>query len=257
MEKKSRGYDMPIDGVADHYLTIKELVESYRSFALVGDYENAMDCILRAVESGNVPAKVECARFLINTPQLRMKQNERYKLAEKYLLDVENLLDLPASAESKIAMQLAGIYEHDRPIAYLACLLKAKRLGMAISDKDIEGCRRRLIRLDVNTLGDEPNDAYRLGVELYRAGGTFGLAELFLREASSANNQELAGRACLYLADLYSENSNSFPNHRLEAIRHYRLAKEKGFPDLLTRDHDKQATSREKTRTHSLARSDS
>lgn len=248
MEKKSRGYDMPIDGVADHYLTIKELVESYRSFALVGDYENAMDCILRAVESGNVPAKVECARFLINTPQLRMKQNDRYKLAEKYLLDVENLLDLPASAEAKIAMYLAGIYEHDRPIAYLACLLKARRLGINISDKDIEACRRRLVHLDVNSLGDEPNDAYRLGVELYRAGGAFGFAELFLREASDAKNQELAGRACLHLADLYSENSNSFPNHHVEATRHYRLAKEKGFPAILTREHTKQATHNEKVR---------
>lgn len=256
MEKKSRSYDMPIDGASDHYLTVEEILESYRSFALAGDYENAKDCILRAVESGNVPAKVEYARFLINTPQLRMKQNERFRLAEKYLLDVENLLDLPAAAEAKIAMQLAGIYEHDRPIAYLACLLKARRLGMAISDKEIEGCRR-LVRLDVNSLGDEPNDAYRLGVELYRAGGAFGFAELFLREASTAINQELAGRACLYLADLYSENSNSFPNHRLEATRHYRLAKEKGFPEILTRDYNKQATSREKTRTHSFARSDS
>ena len=248
MEKKSRSYDMPIDGVSNHYLTIEELVETYKSFALAGDYENAMDCILRAVESGNVHAKVECARFLMNTPQLRMKQNERFKLAEKYLLDVENLLDLPASAEAKIAMQLAGIYEHDRPIAYLACLLKARRLGIRISNKDIEACRLRLLRLDVNSLGDEPNDAYRLGVELYRAGGAFGFAELFLREASTAINQELAGRACLYLADLYSENSNSFPNHRLEAIRHYHLAKEKGFPEILTRDHNKRVVGNERVR---------
>ena len=43
MEKRSRIFDIPIDGAAAHYATIEELVESYKSFTFAGDYENALD----------------------------------------------------------------------------------------------------------------------------------------------------------------------------------------------------------------------
>ncbi len=242
MEQQKSPIDIPIDGISEHYLTIGELMQIYKSFADARDYENALDCIMKAVETGNTPAKVECARFLMNTPQLRMKQDERFKKAEKLLLEVENQLDLSRNAEAMIAMQLAGIYEHSKPVSYLACLLKAKRLGQAIPDKDIEGCRRRLVRMDVNSFGDDPEAAYRLGVELYKAGGPFGFAEMMLREAAEAENQELAGRACLYLADLYAENSSGCQNHRVEARKYYQLAVEKGFPEVLTRKADVRET---------------
>lgn len=234
MQQKRDPIDIPIDGMSEHCPTLGELMQIYKSFVTAKDYENALDCIMRAAETGNTPAKVECAKFLANTPQLRMKQEERFKKAEKLLLEVGNQLDLSNAAESMIAMQLAGIYEYGRPAAYLAYLLKAKRFGMTIPDKDIEGCRRRLVRMDVNSFGDDPEAAYCLGVELYMAGRAFCFAELMLREAAEAEDQGLAGRACLYLADLYAENSAGCQTHRAEAEKYYRLAAEKGFPEVLT-----------------------
>lgn len=253
MQQKRSPIDIPIDGISEHYLTLGELMQIYKSFVAAKDYENALECIMRAVETGNTPAKVECAKFLVSTPQLGMKQEERFKRAEKLLLEVENQLDLSKAAEAMIAMQLAGIYEHDRPVAYLACLLKAKRLGMTIPDKDIEGCRRRLVRMDVNSFGDDPEAAYRLGVELYMAGGAFGFAELMLREAAEAEDQGLAGRACLYLADLYAENSTGCQTHRAEAEKYYRLAAEKGFPEVLTPKKEvRKSTTRRDARAYAM-----
>lgn len=253
MQQKRSTFDIPIDGISEHYLTLGELMQTYKSFVAAKDYENALECIMRAVETGNTPAKVECAKFLVSTPQIIMKQEERFKKAEKLLLEVENQLDLSKAAEAGIAMQLAGIYEHDRPVAYLACLLKAKRLGMAIPERDIEGCRRRLVRMDVNSFGDDPGAAYRLGVELYMAGGAFGFAELMLREAAEAEDQGLAGQACLYLADLYAENSADCQNYRIEARKYYRLAAEKGFPEVLTPKKEvRKSTTRRDARAYAM-----
>ena len=254
MDKKKRSrFDIPVDGVSDRYLTIKELMQIYESFLAAKDYENALDSLIRAAETSNVAAKVKCARFLKDTPQLRMKQGERFARAEKILLEIDNQLDLSQTAEGMIAMQLAGLYEHDRPVAYLAYLLKAKRLGVPIPDKDIEGCRRRLARTDVNFFCDDPSAAYRLGVELYKAGGPFGFAEMMLREAAEAENQELAGRACLYLADLYAENSSGCQNHGVEARKYYQLAAEKGFPEVLTRKADvREPATRRSSRAYAI-----
>ena len=127
----------------------------------------------------------------------------------------------------------------NRPVGNLAMLLRTRRFKPdAVTDKDIELCKRKLSRMDISSYGANAKDAYALGMELVYAKGPFKFAELFLREAVDTAKGELKGRACLALADLYADNPHEGRALRREAFTLYRKAAEYGYPEYLSRADD-------------------
>lgn len=234
-EQKQNQFDVPPEGTSSRYCTMAELMERYNSLLESHDYENAEAVLDYALQSGYLPAKLLMARLLKNTPSLRMEQQERYALSEKFYREILNLLDLSDNATAKISMELAELYETlNRPVACLGAMLKAKRLGYPVQDKDAESCLRKLNRMDINSFCNHPQDCYDLGSELAMA-GSFRFAEFFLRESCASLNRELAGRSCLMLADLYDGHRADCPAYGEEARKMYQEAAEKGFPEYLTK----------------------
>ena len=235
IKNKRNPFDIPVEGISEHYFTMPELMKCYDSFIASRDYENAKSVLDYAIQSGYLPAKVIMARFLKNTPNLSMTQQERYTLSEKLYREVLNILDLPDRVVASLSMELAELYEIlNRPVACLGAMLRAKRLGYAVQEKEIDLCRCKLNRMDIHSFCDNPQDCYDLGSELALA-DSFKFAELFLRESLSSPNKELVGSSCLMLADLYNERCAESSVYREEAAKMYQEAKEKGFPEYLVK----------------------
>lgn len=188
-------FDVPVDGMPDRYLTMPELMACYESFKAGRDYENAKAVLDYGIRSGYLPAKLEMARLLKNTPQLAMTQKERYAQAEKLYREILNVLDLSDRAAGAVSMELAGFYGTiNRPVACLGAMLKARRLVFSVPEKDIALCRRRLNRMDINAFCENPRDCYDLGSELALA-GAFKFGEWLLRESCSSRDPEQVGRS--------------------------------------------------------------
>ncbi len=212
-----------------------ELMDAYQSFLKIRDYRNALHCLEQAAQSEYIPGKLALARFLVDTPQLSIPTGARLARAEKLYRELLNLLELPVATEISATLELAALWEECNPIGYLGCLLRAKRLGHPLPDGDIETGLRRLIHLDIHSLGRDPESAYRLGTELCQSERFAPFAEIFLREACEAADPSLSGRAFWALARWYEANAEGFPYHRQEAVRCYHLAEQQGFSDILVR----------------------
>lgn len=226
-------FDLTVEGVSGRILTMGEIITCYKSYLAKKEYEPAKAVLEYGIQFGSLRAKLEMARFLRNTPQLKMTQNDRYHYAEKLYRDVQNTLDISNKIYAQIAVELAWLCEAtNRPVGCLGNLLKAKRYGYEVQEKDIELCRRRLMRKDIYSLGGNSQDALDLGYESSLV-GNFKYAEFFLREATEAKHTIIAGQACLHLADLYLEHSAECKNHRQEAQKYYHRSAEKHFPEVL------------------------
>ncbi len=225
-------WDIPFPGQPRQ---MAELMEAYQFFLKTRDYKNALHCLEQAAQSEYIPGKLALARFLADTPQPSMPTGVRLAQAERLYRELLNLLDLPVATEISAALELAALWEDRNPIGHLGCLLRAKRLGHPLPDRDIEAGLRRLIHLDIHSLGQDPESAYHLGAELCQTERFAPFAELFLREACEASDPALSGRAFLALARWYEANAEGFPYHRQEAVRCYHLAEQQGFSDILVR----------------------
>ena len=226
-------FDVRVDGYSDRVLTMNEIMACYKAYKGAGDYENAKTVLEYGIACAYLPAKLELARFLRNTPQIKMSQAERYQYAERLYREVQNVLDLSEKTYAQIAIELAWLCESlNRPVGSLGNLLKAKRYGYQVQDKDLELCRRRLMRRDIYSLSGNAQDCLDLGYELSLA-GNFKYSEFFLREAIDSQDGILVGQACLYLADLYAGRSDGNENYRAEAQKCYQEARKKHFPEVL------------------------
>ena len=230
---KKNEFDVRVDGYPDQVLSMSEIMACYKAYKASGEIENAKAVLEYGTACAYLPAKLELARFLLKTPQIKISQIERYSRAETLYRDVQNTLDLSSKVYAQIAVELAWLCEAtNRPVGCLGNLLKAKRYGYEVQEKDIELCRRRLMRKDIYSLGGNSQDALDLGYELSLV-GNFKYAEFFLREATEAKHTIVAGQACLYLADLYLEHSAECKNHRQEAQKYYHRSAEELFPEVL------------------------
>lgn len=230
-------FDLPVDGMHDRYLTMQELMARYASCKGKQDWEGAKAILEYGADCCYLPAKLELARLLRSAPALKMPQNQRFARAESLYRELLCTIDLPERAAASVALELGTLYGDclNRPVGCLAMLLQAKRHGANVPNKDIELCRHRLNRMDINTFGCNARDAYELGSELCLAGGSTRLAEFFLREAAETDDRTLRGMACLALADFYNDHQQTYRTYRGEAARCYRLAADCGFPDCLSK----------------------
>lgn len=238
--KKRWSFDVPVDGFQEKNMSMEEIMRAYKS-CKNSDVTTAQSMLEYACDCQYAPAEFELARLLINNPKVELKQTDRYARAEQLLTGLANNLDVSNEAMVAISLEMAKLYDIlSRPVGNLAMLLRAKRFKTdAVPDKDIELCRRKLSRMDITSFGANAKDAYALGMELVYAKGPFRFAELFLREAVDTAKGELKGRACLALADLYADNPQEGQALRQEAFALYKKAAEHGYPEYLSRAHDR------------------
>ena len=212
---------------------VEATLRQYYELKSENKLDEAREVLVAAAESNSFAAKLELARFLRQTPGLRMPQNERYMRAEALYKDCVCQLDLPSKVTAHIAHEIADLYsKQNRLLACLGALLMAKRHGLKIPDDELAECKNKLHGIDVNNPGN-PQDAFLLGQELYLADRAGSMAEYFLRVASDSNDDLIRGMAFLLLADYYDRMEDS-PFYKEQAIRCYRLAKENGYPDYIS-----------------------
>lgn len=219
------------------YTSMTELMQNYRSLVAEKNWVAAHETLLYGVQCGHLPAKLELARLYKDCPLLGIPQQDRYRKAEYYYRSITNLLDVVSDkVAAQISLEMAELYTYmKRPVGVLAMLLKAKRLGAQVLEREVDRARDLLLGLDVNHFGEHPLDAYELGLELYIADGSVRLTELLLREACESDNQLIRGKASLLLADFYNDRKHEDYIYASEAARYYRQAAEAGFPEILCR----------------------
>lgn len=218
------------------YTTMTELMQNYRSFAAEKNWAAAHETLLYGVECSHLPAKLELARLYKECTLLGIPQKERYAKSEFHYRGILNLIDLSEKATGTICMELAELYGYTKnSVAVLAMLLRAKRYGINVPDREVEHARQLLLNLDINDFGKSPRDAYELGLELSLADGSPRLTELLLREATESNNKLIRGKAALALADFYNDRRSENYVYANEATRYYRMAEEVGYPEYVAR----------------------
>lgn len=214
------------------YTTMTELMQNYRSFAAEKNWAAAHETLLCGVECSHIPARLQLARLYKDCALLGIHQQERYAKSEFHYRGILNLLDLSDKVTATICVELAELYSYmKRPVAVLSMLLRAKRYGANVPDREVDYARQLLLNLDVNDFGKYPRDAYELGLELSLAGGSARLTELLLREATESSNKLIRGEAALALADFYNDRRSESYIYASEANRYYRMAAEAGYPE--------------------------
>ena len=227
-------FDIPVRGVHCHYRTMAELMDCYSTCMANRDYEAARAVLEYGVDCSSLAAALELAQLLKNTPPLNMSQQERFARSEKLLRGILNTLELPDRIMATSAAELASLCEiQNRPVGCLGWLLAARRYGQQVPQDKLDWCRKKLRKLDINSLSDNIQDCYTLGYELWLT-DEFRFAELFLREAASSSDRELAGRSYYALADLYRAHRQESSFFEREAEICSRLADENGCAQYLT-----------------------
>lgn len=217
------------------YVTMSELMQNYRNLVDDKNWTEAHDVLLYGVQCAHIPARLELARLYKECTFLGIPQKERYMKSEFHYRGIMNLLDLSDKATATICMELAELYSYmKRPVGVLAMLLRAKRYGMNVPDREVDHARQLLSNLDINDFGKSARDAYDLGIELSLAGGSVRLTELLLREATETDNKLIRGKAALELANFYNSYRNENYIYATEADRCYRIAAEAGYPEYIS-----------------------
>lgn len=218
------------------YKTMNDIMAEYRTHVAAKQWVEAHDTLIYGVQCAHLPAKLELARLYKDCPFLGIPQQDRYRKAEYYYRSIVNLLDIADRVSAQISLELAELYTYmKRPVGVLAMLLKAKRLGAQVPEREVDHARELLMELDVNRFGDQALDAYELGSELYLADGSARLTELLLREACESDDKLVRGKAALLLADFYNERRHENYIYAGEAAHYYRQAAEAGYPEYLSR----------------------
>ena len=213
------------------YTTMAELMDVYNTLAEAQKWTEAYETLKFGVESGYLPAKLLLARLYKDCLFLGIYQEERYKRAEALYKEILNL-DLSDKRTGLLCLELADLYGRmQRVVGMMGMLLRARRVGISVSQRDIDYAQHMLSNLDINEFARSTKDALLLATELSIAGSGERLTELLLREASDSGS----GEAALMLADFYNDRRNESNIYASEAKRYYRMAAENGYPEYLSR----------------------
>lgn len=222
-------FDLPVPGIEDRHLKMEDLLRAFRS-ATFRDPELALKMGREMVASRYMPGQLAYAQFLRTTTGVSMPRSQRNQAAENILRLLDLSPDLAPAMEAEISMELAELFMASRPVAALAALLRANRLGAVIPPDRIQRCKKAVLRsVDVNHLGDDPADAYALAVELDKLGNAPQFTEVFytLAYEGAGQNTILKGKAALGLAGFYRSSDEAV------AAKYYLVAQRCGFPDLV------------------------
>lgn len=236
MKKQTRHpFDIPVEG-EERYRNMEELIACAKACVEKKEWMTAKNILDEAVKANCLPARLELAWLLTNTPELEIPGKDRYRRAEQLYREVLNTLEIPDSMVAEAALGLSGLLGdfQARPVGCLAMLLMAKRYGARVSEREVEQVSRKITRMDVNSFGGNCRDAYELGVELAMTGKSVRTAELFLREATLSEDPVVAGYAYLELSELYRRDMDKYPEHRKEAARCAAMAARKGCPEYFS-----------------------
>ena len=226
-------FDLPVEGYNDREINLAHLKKAFER-AAVSDPETALRMGRYLNESRYTSGRIAYCHFLWTAVAVSAPRAERHAEAERILLEIRNDLDISDKMDAQISTELAGLYHAaGRPVGHLAALLRAKRYGSSIPEHDIERARKRLQASDVNRLGDNPQDAFDLAVELEILKADR-LTELFYQLATEADNKMLKAKAALHLADYYDRNRHKSQSYAQEAHKYYAMAEACGLPDVLS-----------------------
>ena len=225
-----------IDEMMEAYICIKEKSPG-----------TAYEIIKEASECGNIYAQLELSKFLRMTPTLPIEQSIRYQEAERILQGLFNTLDMGCQFYIELSLELAILYsEHlHRPAGALGMYLYAKRLGGNIDEHQLEYLNKKMMKSDINHLGENYHDALLLGKELQYVGSAPRLTEFFLREAvdgayaAFAQHEKGAklayAQAALALGDYYDSRLEESMSFRMERDKLYAIAKAYGYPEYISK----------------------
>lgn len=210
--------------------------------------ERAFEIIKEASNCGNIYAQLKYCKFLRTTPNLHIEQFARYHEAERLLLGLFNLLDIPQTFCVDVALELAVLYSEylHRPVGALGMYLYARRLGGTIDEYNLQYLKKKMMKSDIRLLGKNYRDSLLLGQELRHAGGMTRLAEFFLREAvdgayTAIDRKENGAvltyaQAALTLGDFYDTQIDNNMIIRTERDKLYAVAKAYGYPEYLRKE---------------------
>lgn len=231
-----------------HFTKIDEMIKEFNQ-TKEKDPDLAFKIIKGASDCGNISAQLEYCRFLRTTPALHVNQSTRYQEAERVLLELFNLIDIPRQFSIDVALELVALYsEHlHRPVGALGMCLYARRMGGTIDENCLAYLNKRMVNSDINLLGDNYRDDLLLGQELHHAGGVPRLTEFFLREAvdrsyAAVGRKEKGARlvyaqAALALGDFYDNRLDESPVFRNERDVLYAAARAYGYPEYLSKSN--------------------
>jgi len=226
-------FDLPVDGLDETYPNMEDMFLAFE-VATVAEPGMAVKIGNELVDARHIKGMVAYSTFLVTTDTpIPLSRKDRYSTAEMILDEVDNYLDISVETDREVAAAMAELYaKTGRPIGCLAALLRAKRLGETISDFQINQCRKKVLAMDVNRMGDYAEDAYRLASELDHLGAKK-LTEVFYQIASESDEQVLSGKAALALLDYYDKHLREDPAYRSEVEKYRKIAEECGFPELV------------------------
>lgn len=234
MNSFQKAFDIPISGFDESSVSIIQLMKTFIR-AANSDPEAALQIGKIIEESGYISGRIAYAHFLWTAAGITIPAKERYQEAERILLEISNHLDISHQIEMELAVELAGVYGvTGRSVGYWAALLRARRYGASLAACDVERARKMVMATDINQLGDYPEDAYALAVEL-DAIGADRLTEFFYQLATESNRTAIKGKAALQLAEFYDQHKCLHRNYYDEANKYYAMAEYCGFPAVLSR----------------------
>lgn len=217
--------DAPVGVEDEQYLPIKEIVALAMEYKRKREFEAARILLNRA--SSSPAAMLELAKLYRDTPQLKMDQRTRYKRAETLLLNLEGEYGIP-----EICLELSELYRLARkPLSSFGYLLRSRRLGADIPDKNIQAVWKYIEKMDVNTT--TVTDAYGgfiLGCEASLIEDKYNIAIWMLQEAVDNGEGAYVGIAALRLSELFEAQGN-----RELAKEYADKAAKHGYPPILTK----------------------
>lgn len=223
--KQRWAFDLDVED-DDSCLSISDLFRMADESKASKNYDECISLLRRSTTSPT--GKYKLAKLYLDTPELSMSQTERYREAEKLLLDIHHF-------SIAACMDLSTLYldRLSRPIAALTYLLRARNLGATIDDLLLERCKEAIARSNIGKTESSHKDCYELGLTLAecRSSSTRKHAAYFLQiVCDSESISDYSGIAALTLAELFDEDGD-----HCTAKKYYQLAFRLGNPPILTK----------------------
>lgn len=215
---------------------LKELLYLAGQLAAEGKHEVAL-AVLQHRCIHTPEGKLALALLYRDAPQLSIDTRERYRRAEKLLLDLEKCFD----AGGRICVELSVLYHlAHKELLSRAYLLRAARLGASLPEDPLSSTLRFLKEsLDINSVSANLYASFTMGCELAKITDDEAIRfSLWLLQVVAESEETCYSPiASLFLAEYYADGKN----RDNELSRKYAaLSEKKGYPAILRNPHKQQ-----------------